>query len=214
MSKSFDDWPPTKQDNGRNWSQAKLTILRLLWPGDWVEGAKMYEATQQTYYDRRIRELRESGWHIETRSSGSNSFYRLCSHEKSPGNPRQYPNAQQKSEVWQRDNGICQICGAPDENMQYDHKIPLERHGKTMVENLQLLCRACNVEKRGACKHCKLTTCEGCPYAYPEQVRSRLTIYLDTQTAEQLQTDSEQKGISRDSRIKEILSAYYEDEQE
>ena len=74
MPEPFDDWPPAKQDNGRNWSQAKLTILRLLWPGDWVEGAKMYEATQQTYYDRRIRELRESGWQIETRSSGGNSL--------------------------------------------------------------------------------------------------------------------------------------------
>ena len=209
MPNSFDDWPPTKPDKGKAWSQVKLTILNVLWPGEWVEGSQIFEATKQTYYDRRIRELRENGWQIETRSSGKNSFYRLCSHEKLAGNTRQYPSAQQKREVWQRDAGTCRICGASDENMQYDHKIPLNHQGATTVENLQLLCRACNIDKRGACKRCKLTNCEKCPYAYPEHVRSRILIHLDDNTTEQLQSDSEEKGIPHDTLIAEIVSKYY-----
>jgi hypothetical protein len=88
MPDPFNDWPPAKQDDGKEWSQAKLTILRLLWPGLWVEGAAIFEAVQQTYYDRRIRELRESGWQIETQGKK----YRLLSHEKSPGKESQYPS--------------------------------------------------------------------------------------------------------------------------
>lgn len=209
MPNRFADWPPTKPDNGKNWSNVKLTILELLWPGEWIEGSKIFEATKQTYYDRRIRELRENGWQIETRSAGGNSLYRLCSHEKSPGNTRQYPSAQQKKAIWERDQGRCQICGASDENMQYDHKIPLERQGETTTENLQLLCRACNIDKRGACKRCRLTSCEACPYAYPEHVHSRLMIHLDDPTTEQLRADSEKQGKSHGSVIAEIISKYY-----
>lgn len=113
---------------------------------EWVEGSKIYDAVQQTYYDRRIRELRESGWQIETHPSGK--MYRLRSHKKLPGNVRRYPTAKQKREVWERDEGTCQICRLPDDHMQYDHKVPLERHGPTEVDNLQLVCRSCNVEKR------------------------------------------------------------------
>lgn len=55
------DWPPTPPDKGGNWSKAKLTILKLLWTLDWVSGASIFNEVKQTYYDRRIRELRESG---------------------------------------------------------------------------------------------------------------------------------------------------------
>ncbi len=212
MSEPFDDWPPAKQDNGRDWGQAKLAILELLWPMEWVKGSKIFETIGQTYYDRRVRELRESGWQIETRAAGKNSFYRLCSHEKSPGNIRQYPNAQQKRDVLQRDNNRCQLCGATDENMQFDHNIPLERHGITEVHNLQLLCRTCNIEKRGACKRCNVDSCEDCPYAYPERYHSRLTVSLDRDTAEQLRAEATRRGISHASIVAEILERYYEEE--
>jgi len=212
MSKHLEDWPPQKPDSGKQWSKAKLKILELLWPMQWVEGSKIYDAVQQTYYDRRIRELRESGWQIETHPSGKK--YRLKSHEKLRGNVRKYPTARQKREVQERDKGICQICRLPDDHMQYDHKVPLERHGLTEVENLQQLCRSCNVEKRGACKRCTLPTCDGCPYAYPELFGTRLVLFLDQDTATKLRTNSELEGIPDSTIAMKILENHFKGDEE
>lgn len=94
-------------------------------------------------------------------------------------------------------------------SIQYDHKIPLERLGATVVENLQLLCRACNVEKRGACRHCTLPSCDGCPYAYPELFAARLIITLDRETAEQLQAESEETGTPDTVIAQGIIFKHY-----
>ena len=103
-------------------SKAKQIILDMLWNMESVEGADIFKAVQQTYYDRRIRELRESGWQIQTLGTK----YRLVSHEKLAGNERKYPSAEQKRQVLERDKGICQICGVQDEHIQFDHKVPQE----------------------------------------------------------------------------------------
>jgi len=201
------DWPPVKRDNGKDWSKAQLTILRLLWPMNWVHRKEIFNAVNQTYYDRRIRELRESGWQIETHSSGQ--MYRLLSHEKLLGQKRQYPNTRQKRFVRDRDQKTCQICGQHDENIQIDHKIPLERNGLTVVENLQLLCRACNVEKRGVCRHCTLDSCDGCPYAYPELYSCKIILFLDDVVAENLSNESIKRGLSKTHIAIEIVSQYF-----
>lgn len=88
-------------------SGAKRVILEILWSMEWVEGADIFRAVGQTYYDRRVRELRESGWQIETKGTK----YKLTSRTKQAGSERVYPNAKQKREVLERDKGICQICG-------------------------------------------------------------------------------------------------------
>lgn len=186
-------------------SDAKLKILQLLWSMDWVDGSDIFRAINQTYYDRRVRDLRESGWQIESKGSR----YRLLSRFKEAGNTRVYPNAKQKDEVRTRDKGRCQICGIADPTIQFDHKVPLERLGPTTVENLQLLCRADNVEKRGACRHCLLPTCDGCPYAYPELFAARLVIALDKETAARLQAESETTGIPDTVLVKTIIADRY-----
>lgn len=73
----------------------------MLWNMESVEGSEIFKAVQQTYYDRRIRELRESGWQIET----IGTKYRLVSHEKLAGNEREYLSAEQKRQVLERDRG-------------------------------------------------------------------------------------------------------------
>jgi 5-methylcytosine-specific restriction endonuclease McrA len=51
--------------------------------------------------------------------------------------------------VVRRDNYICQICHnhVPDDEIELDHIIPISKGGPTNVENLRLLCRACNRKK-------------------------------------------------------------------
>lgn len=51
------------------------------------------------------------------------------------------------TEVWQRDGGQCVQCHAT-EYLEFDHIIPHSKGGATSVNNLQLLCRKCNAEKR------------------------------------------------------------------
>jgi 5-methylcytosine-specific restriction endonuclease McrA len=51
-----------------------------------------------------------------------------------------------KTEIWRRDGGVCVKCGS-NENLQFDHIIPVSRGGATSSQNLQLLRKQCNLEK-------------------------------------------------------------------
>ncbi len=51
-----------------------------------------------------------------------------------------------KEEVWIRDYGKCIECGSK-ENLQFDHIIPLSKGGNNTVDNIQILCRNCNLKK-------------------------------------------------------------------
>lgn len=51
-----------------------------------------------------------------------------------------------RAAVWQRDGARCAQCGST-QYIEYDHIIPFSKGGATSVANLQLLCRACNLQK-------------------------------------------------------------------
>ncbi len=51
-----------------------------------------------------------------------------------------------KTRVWRRDGGKCVKCGATD-YLEYDHIIPFSKGGANTANNIQLLCRKCNMSK-------------------------------------------------------------------
>ena len=57
-----------------------------------------------------------------------------------------------RREVYERQNGICTICGKhfEIEQMEADHITPWKDGGRTIAENCQMLCRDCNRHK--SCK--------------------------------------------------------------
>ena len=51
--------------------------------------------------------------------------------------------------VWRRDDGRCVQCGAEDD-LQFDHLIPVAKGGGNAIDNVQVLCRDCNRSKSDA----------------------------------------------------------------
>ena len=48
--------------------------------------------------------------------------------------------------VWKRDEGRCVQCGS-QENLEFDHIVPVSRGGSNTARNIQLLCETCNRRK-------------------------------------------------------------------
>jgi 5-methylcytosine-specific restriction endonuclease McrA len=57
-------------------------------------------------------------------------------------NPR-YIASEVREKVWLRDKGACTSCGQRS-ILNFDHIVPIARGGQSNVENLRLLCFACN----------------------------------------------------------------------
>lgn len=108
----------------------------LWWDGAglyWAEGSLDAEAVGLLLWDRerrqdaRIERLRN----IRAREQEVESSRRA----RIPDEVRAF--------VWERDDARCVTCGAEDE-LQFDHVIPVARGGGTAVENIQILCADCN----------------------------------------------------------------------
>jgi hypothetical protein len=52
--------------------------------------------------------------------------------------------------VFRRDEYRCRICGRAGGNLHLDHVIPVCRGGSDKMDNLQTLCRTCNLGKGGS----------------------------------------------------------------
>lgn len=74
--------------------------------------------------------------------------------EKSPAAPRvksdskrvtegRKPTASLRRDVWNRAHGRCELCYSHFK-LEVDHRLPFALGGKTVRENLRLLCRNCN----------------------------------------------------------------------
>ena len=70
---------------------------------------------------------------------------------------RRAPSARQRERiprdvqalVWKRDSGRCVRCGAEDD-LQFDHIIPVAKGGGSAADNIQVMCGDCNRRKSDA----------------------------------------------------------------
>ena len=95
---------------------------------------------------------------------------------------RKQLNSQEQDEILVDQNGLCNICGstlskkitphtfAKDRvRLEFDHRIPIDRGGDSVLENYQALCHYCNKCKRQMCFVCKLENCsQECALVNPE----------------------------------------------
>lgn len=183
-------------------SAVKKLILKTLWEGgstfprDWIPSSTLLDITQQKYFDRRTRELRdEVGCDIETQHINGEHHYRLKSSQMNKSNPRQYLTEAEKKQLFSSANYQCAICGkhtkAGVRGLQADHKVPLIRGGSKDLDNWQAVCNDCNVSKRRACQNCE-EDCSICSWAFPETQGVSVTVRFSPSDIEKL------KEVSRD----------------
>lgn len=79
---------------------------------------------------------------------GINYFCTLSEYHSK--NQRKLMTKKLRKQIMERDNYACRKCGKymPDEvGLHIDHIVPVSRGGKTVPENLQVLCSKCNGSK-------------------------------------------------------------------
>lgn len=81
-----------------------------------------------------------------TSTIARNALAMFGSNNDSPIFERQSIPDDVKIFVWQRDRGCCAKCGS-QENLEYDHIIPVTKGGSNTARNIQLLCEKCNRSK-------------------------------------------------------------------
>jgi 5-methylcytosine-specific restriction endonuclease McrA len=192
-------------------SRVKVLILKRLWdegvdfPRGWVTSEELLSLTQQKYFDRRVRELRdEAGCDIVTAQRGTDHLYRLNSAKVNSTKPRRYLSESQKRALFEANKYRCITCGrivSPGvRGLQADHKIPLSRGGTHETTNWQPLCVECNVAKRRACAGCNLD-CLRCPWAFPERLGCRVQLTLSAELESKVQAIAQQA----DRPVSEVL---------
>jgi hypothetical protein len=189
-------------------SEVKLVLLTRLWgegddfPKKWVKSSDLLALTNQKYFDRRLRELRdEQGLDIESKQINGEHHWCLNSTIISQTNDRTYLTANQKTGLFERAEFKCAVCRGKVlpgiRGLQADHKVPLIKGGTNDTSNWQPLCNESNVAKRGVCKGCDLE-CAQCSWAFPEVLGFNYVIKVPSQLFEQLESANlNQKQIEK-----------------
>lgn len=128
---------------------ARKRILELLKSrvGEEVLRDEIIEAGAISEWARRVRELSQAGWDIETTQDG----YRLRSLTQLESVERDRISQKLRYKVLHRDNSTCRRCGRTvNEGVQLvlDHIVPVDWGGHTVEDNLWTLCTDCNAGKK------------------------------------------------------------------
>lgn len=139
-----------------------------------VPGEVLFEASgNQVNYQRRIRELRSDDWKIDYKAGGEDGKGWYTLHPPFPnGEVSARIGSALRMKVLVRDGFTCQLCGANRESnsqveLNVDHRIPFEISKNNHLDNLQVLCRDCNLGKKAQCRDCIDKDCRNCVLAFP-----------------------------------------------
>ncbi|QDT46198.1 HNH endonuclease [Symmachiella dynata] len=129
-------------------SKKKIIELFLQNVGLEIPRERIHEAAGVMEWARRVRELAQEGWEIETTPKG----YILRSDEKREVDAvRINISAKVRYRILKRDNSLCRRCGKTVDDgvkLVVDHIIPVEWGGQTEEGNLWTLCEECNLGKK------------------------------------------------------------------
>lgn len=204
-------------------SDVKLKILKKLWhtdsesfPKPWVSSVELLELTEQKYFDRRARELRDqTGCDIETQHKAElgGHAWRINSAKLAPPQGREYLTQSQKNNLFLSAKNTCSVCGKVSEpgvrGLQADHKVPISRGGTNALENWQAVCNHCNVGKRRAYEGCTID-CATCSWAYPEIVGITTLVSINEKVLSKI-TEYSKATNQTTSRVLEEAAIYFID---
>ena len=129
-----------------------------------VMGIKRQTVYVKSQAGKSVTQIPASGVYLELNKKTGNGFYAVADPEtvealidtlvriakrqlvKGEGESSRHIAHEVKTAVWQRDQGKCVQCGASD-YLEYDHIIPYSKGGASTLNNVQLLCRRCNLAK-------------------------------------------------------------------
>lgn len=107
-----------------------------------VDGSSFFIVGKKSTYQFKLNESDLLEAYVE---QALNKFYRKLNIQQTSTKTRTIPQ-NVKSSVWLRDEGKCIECNA-QEYLEFDHIIPFSKGGSNSINNIQLLCRKCNLSK-------------------------------------------------------------------
>ncbi|WP_299982110.1 HNH endonuclease signature motif containing protein [Desulfobacula sp.] len=152
------EWSPLLSDsfNIEEYKQFYRKCLKKFLNGDFESEEDVWKEVDRLLY------LNPSSWEFlsqfDPKEIGCQCWHHVCpvfinqsvaTETKEGRRQGRYIPREIMLKVVRRDNQICQKCykNVRDDEIEFDHIIPLSKGGPTNVENIRLLCRDCNRKK-------------------------------------------------------------------
>lgn len=132
-------------DDVITWVSRTFPTYRKLMQGvEWGLLYNRFKDVDKAGLDEKVNEILET----EEISNEKYVYEAVLSGNMNLLQARAFPEAERKRKYKEQD-GICPICGKKFafEDMAGDHIVPWSKGGKTVYENLQMLCKGCNTGK-------------------------------------------------------------------
>jgi hypothetical protein len=123
-------------------TELKSRVRDLLTPNEiWFREGKSFER-----YWKFLEHVTKHDWKYED----VDYWYKFV---RDPCDEREEITPSLRYQVLVRDKSTCQKCGrkAPNVELAVDHILPWDCGGPTVIDNLQALCRECNIGKSNRC---------------------------------------------------------------
>lgn len=134
-------WIEQNRDRVRSYWRKSATKRR-------AENPEQHRLQAQAYRDANREHLRE--WQRAYRHANMERMRQSWRLNRAKRRGAQRGQLVDLNLIWQRDGGICHICGglvAPDD-VHFDHVIPLSKGGPHTYDNIKVAHSACNLRKR------------------------------------------------------------------